>query len=203
MRIPPKEKCYELICETRMMTHIAAHSIRVCQVAVTLTDRLMDAASATLNRELIQAAALLHDITKTRSIRTREDHALTGDLFLRERGYAEVGEIVAQHVRLNAYTPSAPITEAELVNYADKRVLHDEVASLRERLDYTLERYGKNPEILERILWTWHRTKELEAKIFENLSFSPEELPEILRSEEFSHEVAACQDICDGCPLVP
>ena len=57
----------------------------------------------TLNRDLIRAAALLHDITKTRSFVTSENHALTGGQFLSDLGYPEVGDLVRQHVRLDEY----------------------------------------------------------------------------------------------------
>ena len=49
-----------------MMDHIVAHSMQVCQVATYLTDHLIGH-HPHLNADLIRSAALLHDITKTRS----------------------------------------------------------------------------------------------------------------------------------------
>jgi HD superfamily phosphodiesterase len=33
MQIPTSEQCYQLMCEMKMMDHIVAHSMQVCQVA--------------------------------------------------------------------------------------------------------------------------------------------------------------------------
>jgi len=76
MNIPSRKECYRLIQEMEMMAHIVAHSLLVCRVALLLTDRL-HAHDISLNRDLIRAGALLHDITKTRSIKTGEMHTDT------------------------------------------------------------------------------------------------------------------------------
>ena len=73
-----------------------------------------------------------------------ENHARTGAQFLSDRGYPEVGHIVRQHVVLDEYFASEELTEAEIVNYADKRVLHDQVVSLKERKYYILEKTNKD-----------------------------------------------------------
>ena len=44
-----------------------------------------------------------------------------------------------------------PLREAEVVNYADKRVLHARVVSLAERFADLKVRYGRTPEALVRI----------------------------------------------------
>lgn len=197
MRIPSEKECYRLIYETGMMEHIVAHSVRVSQVAVLISDHLK-AKGFDLNRELVRASALLHDITKTRSFETGENHALTGCQFLSERGYAEVGQIVRQHVRLDVYNDSEMPTEAEIVNYADKRVLHDQVASLRQRLDYIMEKYGTRPEYHERIRHTWQKTGELENKLFRMLPFSPREVAGLISPEIFDACLSAYRGIlCD------
>ena len=163
-----------------MMEHIVAHSLQVCRVALFLADRL-DLPG--LNRELIQAAALLHDITKTRSFRTQEAHAETGAHLLAGLGYPEVGHIVGQHVRLNRYVAESVPTEAEIVNYADKRVLHDRIVSLGERMGYILERYGQEPDRKRHILLLWEKTRELEGRLFSRLPFGPDDLSRLLSAE--------------------
>ena len=192
MQIPSKKQCYQLICNMEMMDHIAAHSVRVCQVAMLLTDHLKIEHSE-LNRGLVQASALLHDITKTRSFKTGESHAVTGGEFLSSLGYAKVGDIVRQHVQLDKYVVSGTPTETEIVNYADKRVLHDKVVPLGERLDYILEKYGKSPELMERIHKVWKKTDEMEDKLFDGLSFPPEAVSSLLTQEEFSEEISKCR----------
>ena len=180
IRIPSPETCRQLISDMGMLENIVAHSLQVCRVALFMTDRL---ALPGLDRELIRAAALLHDITKTRSFKTREAHAETGALLLAGLGYPEVGRIVGQHVRLEAYFASAVPKEAEIVNYADKRVLHDRIAPLAERMGYILERYGQEPKWRESILRLWKKTEELEVRLFTGLSFAPDDLSRLLPGE--------------------
>jgi uncharacterized protein len=179
MNIPSPEECYGLIREMGMMDHIVDHSEQVCCVAVCLADKLSQE-GIDLNFELIRASALLHDITKTRSFRTRENHAETGGKFLRERGFSEVGHIVAQHVKLDTYVVFGSPVEAEIVNYADKRVLHDQIVSLTDRLTYILERYGNGMESRERILGLWGKSKALEKKVFNCLPFPPDALKAVV-----------------------
>ena len=165
-----------------MMDHIVAHSMQVCRVATYLTDYLVGQ-HPHLNAKMIRAAALLHDITKTRSFNTREDHALTGSQFLTDRGYPEVGDLVRQHVVLDEYSATKTPVEADIINYADKRVLHDKIVDLDGRLAYILERYAKKAEQRERIYLLWEKTKHLENRIFSDLPFSPENLNQILNAE--------------------
>ncbi len=175
-----------------MMEHIVAHSLLVCRVALLLTDRL-HAHDIPLNRDLIRAGALLHDITKTRSIKTGEMHTETGAEVLIREGYPEVADLVRQHVRLDVSTENGTPTEAEVVNYADKRVLHDQVALMTDRLGYILERYGATSEYRARIQETWKRAEELEEKIFRYLDISPDQVAELIPLEQARGELADFQ----------
>lgn len=178
-----------------MMSHIVAHSARVCRVALLLTDQFTARLHIPLHRELIRTSALLHDITKTRSFKTGENHAETGKELLSELGYSEVGHIVGQHVRLEFYDFSGLPTEVEIVNYSDKRVLHDVVVPLNERMDYIIQKYGNSPEKIEQIHLYWKKTEELEEKLFRFLPFSPAELSDFLSPEKYAAELAAYQEM--------
>jgi len=182
MRIPTRKQCFSLMGEMKMMDHIVDHSMQVCRVATFLTDQL-NRSGYQLNGELIHAAALLHDITKTRSFETAENHALTGGQFLADRGYPEVGELVRQHVKLDEYPEPPVVNEAAIINYSDKRVVHDQVVTLPVRLDYIMERYGKVSQHRQRIRLLWQMTKELEKAIFRGISFSPPELGHLINLE--------------------
>ena len=194
MKIPTVNQCYQMISEMQMMDHIVIHSLQVCRVATFLTGHL-NKQNYGLNFDLIQSAALLHDITKTRSFKTREDHALTGGLYLAKRGYPEIGELVRQHVSLDDYPHPVELGERQIINYADKRVLHDQVVSLDKRMDYILEKYGETPELTEQIHWLWEKTVELEAKIFDDLTVVPRELNRLLNNWDFTQDFAAYQKI--------
>jgi putative nucleotidyltransferase with HDIG domain len=171
-----------------MLDHIITHSMQVCRVATFLADHLKKH-NKNLNRDLIQASALLHDITKTRSFRTQEDHALTGSQLLTKLGYPEVGNLIGQHVRLRNYFAARVPLEAEIVNYADKRVLHDKVVNLQERMNYILEKYGKASAHRQLINRFWKKTEELEDKLFSFLPFLPEELNHLVNAKGFPDDL--------------
>ena len=86
IRIPTEAECGRLMAEMGMLENIVAHCRQVCRVSLLIVDHLNPDG---LNRELVWAAALLHDITKTRSFQTHEDHAETGAQLLVELGYPE------------------------------------------------------------------------------------------------------------------
>ena len=195
MLVPSKKECFQIIYEMEMLDHIVVHSIQVCRVAVLLVDHLK-AQNIDLNRDLVQASALLHDITKTRSIKTREDHALTGGQLISDLGYPEVEHIVRQHVLLDKYFASEALIESEIVNYADKRILHDKVVSLQERMNYILEKYAKKHEHRQQVRWFWRKTETLEDRIFSYLPFSPEELGSLLKPEDCTDDLQAYRLVC-------
>ncbi|MFC1516784.1 HD domain-containing protein [Thermodesulfobacteriota bacterium] len=194
MQIPSKRECYQLIYEMKMMDHIVTHSFMVCQVATFLVDQMKVPGSG-LSREMVQASALLHDITKTRSFKTKENHAQTGEQLLVDMGYPEVGRIVGQHVRLDAYFGTENPTEAEIVNYADKRVLHDKIVSIKDRMTYILEKYVKTPEHRKKFCKLWRETEELESRLFTCLPVAPEDLTHLIESEKYTADLHAYRKI--------
>jgi len=172
-----------------MLDNIVVHSIRVCQVAMLLTEGI-NANGHSLNSEFVRAAALLHDITKTRSLQTSENHASTGGIYLKEQGYPAIGAIVAQHVNLDAFNPDGEPTVAEVVNYADKRVLHDQVVSLEARLAYIQERYKSSAgELGNRLERMCREADAIEKKLFKNLPFSTAELSDHLDLLDFEKKL--------------
>lgn len=195
MEIPSKEICYKLMCETGMLPNIVVHSLQVCRTATFLVDQ-MSGCGIKLDRDLVQASALLHDITKTRSLTTGEIHALTGAELINEMGYPDVAYIIGHHVILDETFASDEPAEVEIVNYADKRVLHDRVVSLRERMDYILVRYTKHPGDRERIARNWLKIKGLEKKLFDYLPFSPGDLNSLLGSDGLSEAKEDYHQFC-------
>ena len=183
------------MCEMHMLENIVAHSLQVCRVGMCLVDSLK-AQGIHLDGQLVQAAALLHDITKTRSFKTGENHALTGGQYLTDSGYAEVGNLVRQHVRLDDYSEDKSLTEADIINYADKRVLHDRIVPLDERMNYIMEKYATLPEHKQRIRLLWEKTKDLEKQIFSCLPFSSNDLNDHLPSRDIAGEISRYQTLC-------
>ena len=165
-----------------MMDHIIDHSVMVSNVSFFLCTQLKKF-SPNLNTELAMSAALLHDITKTRSFDTKELHSETGGEMLTSLGYPEVGDIIRQHVNLDVYENDSPVSEQEIVNYSDKRTLHDKVVSLTRRLEYIKIRYGKHEKFKAKIKIMWENTLHLENKIFSYLDISPDQLSDSIKKE--------------------
>ncbi len=178
--VPDLNQCHEIISNMQMPDHILAHSVKVCKVALIIGDEL-ERTDNNIDINLLAAGALLHDITKARSLVTGEKHSETGAELLKAKGYKKVADIVRQHGKLDNFLETGPVTEAEIVNYADKRVLGDKIAPLYDRMAYIVERYGTTPQKKEFFISMWKQAERLEKKLFRNIFFSPEELEKQLR----------------------
>ena len=180
-RIPSREECDALMAEYGMLPNIIAHSRQVMRVSLTIVDNLRD--GVFINRDLVMASALLHDITKTRSLKTREPHDQSGAELLRESGFARIAEIVKQHVILLAFDPQGKPDEREIVNYADKRVMHDRIVSLAEREEDLLQRYGRTEEIKTLIRLNARNARDIEKKIACSMTIDLESAIQRIQSE--------------------
>lgn len=173
---PSREECLALMASHDMPPQIREHSLRVMEVARHLGEALVEAGFF-LHLPLLEAGALLHDLGKAPCLGTAGNHAEWGAAVLEELGYPQVAQIVREHIRL-ASPPAdpRPLREAEVVFYADKRVLYTGVVPLARRFADLRERYGRTPEILVRIGLAEKASRILEEKIFAPLSIDPEDL---------------------------
>ena len=158
-----------------MLDHIVSHSIEVAKVALFLSTEL-NKKGQRIDLDLVEAASLLHDLTKTESFKTKADHAVTGAQLLKRMGFERVGVVVAEHVQLSEGKDLLSISEEEVVNYSDKRVQHDRIVSLRKRFRDLKDRYGQGKRSLVKIERLEKITSELENKIFSILQIDPEHL---------------------------
>ncbi len=164
--IPNRETCIQMMASHEMLPNIKEHSILVADVAL-LISRELNKNGAAFDLNIIEAAALLHDITKTKSINTGENHSKSGGELLRKISVNNrIAEIVGQHMIPDKI--EGMISEEEVVCYADKRVLHDKVVSLEKRFDYLVERYGINDKAIESINKTRKKLLLIEKRIIES-----------------------------------
>ena len=185
MAIPSVADCFQLMEQYEMLSNIRRHSQTVAAVAIELADALGNE----LDRELVIAGALLHDIAKTPCLENRCDHAVMGAEICLQHNLFEVAPIVAEHVVLSCFEPDryrrGQFTEVEIVYYADKRVRHEEIVSLTKRLDYIIEHYGKNDSRIHKLIRAnFSRCQELESHLFTYLPFTPQSLHDL----ELNHE---------------
>jgi hypothetical protein len=87
-------------------------------------------------------------------------------------------------VILKNYAPENGFAEKEIVYYADKRVNHDQVVNLEERLAYILDRYGMNNEVRCRaIKKNYTLCQDLEKRMFSFLAFEPSDIQDLLSAQ--------------------
>jgi len=164
--LPSTAQIMELWDEFAMLDNIRQHSMVVCGVALRLADWLAES-GLVLNRRAVEAGALLHDIAKTMCLGQKCRHDLEGGRIMEELGYRPLAYLVANHVLLPPYQP---LDETMLVNYADKRVTHDQLVTLPERFAYITQRYGRgDPVIEERIALGLERAQQAEIQIFSHI----------------------------------
>jgi putative nucleotidyltransferase with HDIG domain len=176
LAIPSWAECLELMDIHGMLPNIREHSFAVMQVAGYLAEALENA-GFDLFLPLVTIGALLHDLGKTACLGTMKNHAEWGAVVLDDLGYPHVAQVVREHVYLNDdLLDSRPLREAEVVNYADKRVLHDEVVTLQDRFADLKVRYGRTSEALARLNATETISRALEEKIFACLALTPSNL---------------------------
>ena len=180
--IPTRDECLRLMNHYGMLSHIIGHSIEVTKVALYLAVEL-NKRGQRIDLGLVEAASLLHDLTKSECLQTKEDHARTGSQLLKGMGYLRVGEVVAEHIQLSKKNNPSLITEEEVVNYADKRVQHDRIVSLEERFSDLMNRYGKGQKASEQMEQLKKATFEIENRIFSILGIDPSNLQHLQLEE--------------------
>ncbi len=142
--VPDQDACTALWNKYDMPPHIRRHSSQVASVVANLGARL-EAAGANVNRPVLLAGALLHDIAKAYTIEYGGNHAQLGAAWMRrETGNFHIAQMVLHHVHwpwaLDVYNES--MLPSLLVVYADKRVRHDEIVTIDERFEDLMRRYG-------------------------------------------------------------
>jgi len=144
-RIPSRRECLRLLEENGVYPNIIEHSKTVTEIALEY-GRKIKHNGGQVNLRLLEAAALLHDISKHEGLgkdtNSEITHPEAGARKLREVELPEVADVVEVHGFGKIFEPQKLNTwEKKLVYYADKRVNHDKRVNLGERLDYLINRY--------------------------------------------------------------
>ena len=178
--IPTAEECYALMEQYGMLDNIKAHSIVVEKVARIIASAIIETGYE-ISIERVTAGALMHDIGKTLCLGSKNDHAAKGMEICIRNNFTEISDIVGEHIRLSSYESGTEIRVEEIVYYSDKRVNHDKVVSLEERLEYLLVRYARGKKSLNRLIReNFKNCKIVEKKLFADLDFGPEDLEELV-----------------------
>lgn len=148
---------------------VTAHGEAVADMALRM-GRALNAAGFTLNLELIDAAARVHDMT-----RGAPDHARRGAQLLRELDMPAMAEIVATHMDLTV-AEQDPIREAEVVFLADKLIAEDRFVGLEARYGSRLAAHGTDDGVLAAIRTKLESARRAAARVERAIGRSPETL---------------------------
>jgi putative nucleotidyltransferase with HDIG domain len=186
--IPTRLEADRLLVSFDLPSGIVVHSRGVSRVAAAAA-RLLRASGVEVDADLVEVAALLHDIDKPETRRSGEPHGVVGARRLTELGYAELAGPVASH-------PVSCLLDAQrfprgwpaiLVAVADRRV-DQRFVTIDERIDGMAQRYPQYREQLEAARGPAHA---LEASLAAAAGLSDEELAEKLRAAWEQQEEAA------------
>ena len=162
-----------------MLENIVSHSLEVARVALFISVELKKKGQR-IDLGLVEAASLLHDLTKTECLKTKDDHARTGSEQLKKMGYEKVGEVVSHHIWLGKGGDPSYVSEEEIVNYADKRVMHDQIVPLEERFNDLKARYGQSQKAMSYLERLQKEIYGIENKIFLILQIDPNDIQRLL-----------------------
>src|SRR4030042_1139980 len=79
--------------------------------------------------------------------------------------YYGIAQVVETHVVFEGFDPNGCREEREIVFYADKRVMHDRIVSIEDRVDDLVKRYGINRRIITLITENKNFIVQVEQKI--------------------------------------
>nr|WP_246288043.1 HDIG domain-containing metalloprotein [Desulfolutivibrio sulfoxidireducens] len=173
-RVPTTAQCLALWDAFDMLPNIRAHSLTVACIAEVLAEKALTA-GFDVDVCAVRAAALLHDLAKTYTIRHGGNHSQLGGAWVQElTGNPVLAQGVVHHVHW-PFTVDIRVHFLPLsIIYSDKRVKHNRVVSLNERFEDLLTRYGATPEIRQRIGRSFSQAREIEEALIQNLGFQPD-----------------------------
>jgi len=211
MKLPSDDECHSLLAEFHTPANVIRHSQQVDRVACFIAKKLEEK-GVSINVDLVHKAALLHDIVRTidfgdmsasdapandiivwKKARERFSglrHAEAGFVLFKDR-YPELALVIRKHVykAIDSLDDSKrPLTwEEKVLNYADKRVAHERIVTLKERFFEGHRRWNnERPEHKEDEKETEKIDREhyeLEKEIFTVLGLEPEKLDFYLKEE--------------------
>lgn len=206
--LPSRKECLALLAEYNVPPHIVSHSKVVAKLAVFLAKRLNEK-GAVVNVTLLEGACLLHDLLRVHDFKDSDYNKFEQDIpekgkarwkNLRAKYKACSHEDAAYEILKEKY-PALALTikrhrymalldekekpqswEEKLLYYADKRVMHDKIVPLKERLTEGHKRnayqHGSPEQSKINIAKVDPLIYEMEKEIFEKIALDPLEVTE-------------------------
>ncbi|MFA5065053.1 MAG: DVU_1551 family NTP transferase [Dehalococcoidia bacterium] len=156
--IPSPDECRAIASMFGMPEHTLRHCRAVADIAGSMTDALNSAGCA-VERDLIVAAALLHDLA-----RDRPGHAGEAARLVAESGFPEAAALIATHMDITAGSGGS-VSAAEVLYLADKLVQEDRQVSLEQRFGQKLEREAGKTQALHKIELRYRTARSIQERI--------------------------------------
>ncbi len=204
--LPTRKECLAILAEYHIPPHIVSHSRAVAKLAVFLAQRLNEKGAA-VDVELLEGACLLHDLLRVldfkesdynRFERTLPEEEKAKWRRLRAKYKASSHEDAAYDILREQY-PALALTimrhrymamldekekpdtwEEKLLYYADKRVMHETIVPLKERLAEGHKRnvflHGSAAQSKINTAKVDPLIYEMEKEIFEKIRLNPLEV---------------------------
>jgi len=208
--LPTRKECLVILAEYHVPPHIVKHSQAVAKLAIFLAQRLKEKGAA-VDVTLLEGAGLLHDILRAldfkqpdyeRFERTLPEEEQPKWQKLRAKYNASSHEVAASDILREQY-PALALTvkrhrymalvdekdrpdtwEEKLLYYADKRVMHETIVSLKERLAEGHKRnvflHGSETQSKINTAKVDPLIYEMEKEIFDKIGLDPLEVTEEL-----------------------
>jgi putative nucleotidyltransferase with HDIG domain len=195
--LPTRKQCFGLLKRFCTPSHIIDHSLATAKLAVFLAERLKEK-GVPVDVALVDRACLLHDIFRICDFKQSDDGKFEQKITQKSKprrqrlkthedaAYDLLKEkypVLALTVKKHRYSvlldeKERPTTwEEKLVYYADKRIMHDRIVPLKERLEEAHKRYAAwrqanaraalNTIKIDRLIY------KLEEEIFAKIGLDP------------------------------
>lgn len=185
--------------------HVRNHCRQVTNVAMQIAEAYVQCGQI-VNLELLYPACMLHDMNRICDFKTLDrnqffepvtdekwnkwldlrerfkgqKHEKIAYKILSDRGFLETANVIRLHSSKSwAFDSQAfDSLEKKLLCYADKRVKHDQIVSLKERFRDGRERYGKNhsKEQMDLSFEVEKRIGSLESQLFCSIDLNPNQI---------------------------
>lgn len=203
MKVPSRRYCMDIYERFCVPSPVRRHCLRVAQVGLVLVDH--QANDSLFDREVVERGCLIHDAFKAatlaemrpipeldwsgpteRELRARDELRATYPALHETEiaarvvsdGYPEFSDLVRSIGSTGNPAYLSASLDVQVMHYADWRVQLTDVVSFDERLDYLGRTYATAWKERGPDWWSRMRQHEvdLEARIFQGLPFSPDDL---------------------------
>jgi hypothetical protein len=194
-----------IVMEHHLPDHIIRHCEKVYKIAKQIGEKYAEKGQK-IDLENLKAAALLHDLFRIAdipdksyeelhtvadkydqvtwdSLRIRykgKTHAEAAYEFFMNKGEEKLALMIKKHYFYAILDPTDKPSslEEKILSYADKRVMHDKIVSLKERFEEGSKRHNPNQKNRDEIQKIHNAYYALEKELLEPINLKPSDIKE-------------------------